>query len=91
MQEHSERARWVTHLVTVWLENDGDYAENAREIVKQATDAGKDPAAELGKSVSALLRIAPHGSAPWQCAQDLAPNDYNRIRWTDVVESLTED
>ena len=85
MTEHSERARWVTEQVALWLANDGEYEPVARRLARQGA------LSELGTAYAELIRRAPRGSAAWQVAQSLAPDDYDRIRWSDVAaELLTE-
>lgn len=81
--EHSERAWWVTHLVAVWLENDRPWAEKAREVARQE--------AAFGFLFARVLRAAPVGSAAWHTAQDLAPNDYERIHWDDIRASFLDE
>lgn len=83
-EEHSDRARWVTHLVTAWIENDSDYANKAREMYQEFDMA------TFGQYLATTLRRARKYTAPWQCAQELAPNDYQRIHWSDVADSLLE-
>lgn len=88
--EHSERARYVTEQVKLWVANDGDHYETARKL------AGHDAAARaatyplLAEHLYGVLRATSHprGSAAWQLQQELAPNDYARIHWADVADQL---
>lgn len=78
--EHSDRGRYVTNQVTLWICNDSNYIKAARKAIKH------DALPDLLSSI--LLTSQPY-SAPWQVAQELAPNDYNRIDWSSVAEDLT--
>ena len=78
--EHSERCMWVTHLVTVWLENDRPWAEKAWKMADQE--------AAFALLFTRVLRTAPFGSAAWHANQQLAPADYARIDWDDVRASF---
>lgn len=79
--EYSDRGRYVTHLVTVWIENDGDHVDMARQMAKVGPES-------LASRLTEILRRSPRGSAPFQTAQDLAPNDYARIDWKQIAEDL---
>jgi hypothetical protein len=79
--EHSERGRYVTEQVAVWLENDGEYIAEAREVAEEGTET-------LGAWVTTVLADSREYSAPWQVAQELAPNDWARIDWAIVAERI---
>lgn len=84
----SERARYVTDLVSMWIVNDGEHFHEARRA------AGSDWAARSGYSelreyAERIIRTARRTTAPWHVAQELAPNDYARIHWADVANQLT--
>ncbi|MEU7814105.1 hypothetical protein [Pseudonocardia sp. NPDC049154] len=82
-REHSDRARYVTEQVKLWIANDGEYYEEARGALRRGGVAG------MQDYLTGVLRDARHESdAAWHVAQELAPNDYDRIRWTDVVDEL---
>jgi hypothetical protein len=78
--EHSDRGRYVTDQVKLWIVNDGEFIGSART-------ASADPA-WLEKLLAYLLHTAAEGSAPWHVAQELAPNDYTRINWAEIAEEL---
>ena len=101
MYEHSARAQYVTEQVELWLANDFEYYNHAQVCIKegramQALKGGPiglvDGAIHsvLATSITMVLRQAhthPY-SAAWHVAQELAPNDYQRIDWASIVASL---
>lgn len=80
--ELSERGRYVTDFVAMWIENDGEYFERARELLI-------DPD-RFERFLSTRLRQAQKGTAAWYTAQELAPNDYARIDWAEVARRLKD-
>lgn len=84
--EHSERAMYVTHLVSVWLANDRAPYETVRWMHDEMESNER-----IGEFVTDILRSSRPNSAAWHTAQDLAPNDYSRIRWADVVNEVIGD
>lgn len=83
--EHSERGREVTEQVALWIENDGQRIDKARDLYGDGRDF------ELRAMVTYLrmqLQTALRSSAPWQVAQDLSPRDYDRIDWAIVAERI---
>lgn len=84
--EHSDRAAYVTHMVTVWLENDGLHADIARKVREVGDLSG------LRAYVLHVLDAAPRESAAAGCADDLSKVDReSRVRWADVAHSLALD
>jgi hypothetical protein len=83
--EHSERAREVTEQVALWIENDGERIEAARYKLGVY---GVAPGNAFVKYLEVALRDARPYSAPWQVAQNLSPNDYDRIDWDMVAERI---
>lgn len=83
--EHSERGRYVTEQVSVWIENDGELIGEARY---RLLAYGVKPGNAFVRYLEALLRNAPRHSAPWQVAQELSPNDYDRIDWEAVADRI---
>lgn len=79
--ERSERGRYVTEQVRLWIVNDSDHYH-------QAQDAARKGAKELEVLLRGILRHPVAQSAPWQVSRELAPNDYNRIHWDEVAEEL---
>ena len=82
--EHSDSAKWITEQVSMWINNDGDHYFRARSVAKQAPE-------ELGAYLKPILCHARPQSAPWHLAQELAPNDYDRIDWASVAEDLASE
>lgn len=83
--EHTDRSKEVTHLVSVWVVNDGDHFYNARHMIREGGSGA------LACYLLGVLKSAPEFSAPWQTAQDLAPNDYaHRIDWDAVAAELSD-
>ena len=81
--EHSDRGRYVTDQVKLWITNDGDHYERVLSfITTERSMAG------MSDYLVRVIRSAPPHSAPWHVAQELAPNDYARINWYDVAEEL---
>lgn len=101
MYEHSERAQYVTEQVALWLANDYEHYQHAQVCLKegramQTLKGGPvglvngDIHSVLATSITIVLRQArahPY-SAAWYVAQELAPNDYQRINWADVAAEL---
>lgn len=79
--EHSERAVYVTHQVATWIINDGLYYMTALKMARMGTKA-------LASFCTRTIEAARHGEAAWHVRQELAPNDYARIRWEDVAAEL---
>lgn len=82
------RTRYVTDLVAEWVVNDGDYYNGARAIAGLRSET-VDVARGLGEWLEDILRTSAgdvryQGSKPWRVGQELAPNDYARIRWDEV-------
>lgn len=80
--EHSERGRYVTEQVAVWIENDGEHIADARRLLEWRGVPG------LEKFLRNVMNAAPNHSAPWQVAQELAPNDYGRVDWATVADRI---
>ena len=85
--EHSERAWYVTEQVSLWIQNDGEYIEEAR------ANASAEPNGLRGfeQYLTRVISLARKGEAAWHVQQELAPNDWDRIHWDDVAEALRED
>lgn len=79
--EHSDRGAYVTEQVKLWIANDSDYVRQAQTVAR----IGTEHLAEFAKDV---VLTAPRHSAPWHVAQELAPNDWDRINWKQVAEEL---
>lgn len=85
--EHSDRARYVTEQVAVWLENDSDHVTAMYQVL---TNTKEDKVLAFKQRViDVILSAKPH-SAPWQVRQILAPSDYDRVHWDDVAERVTD-
>lgn len=81
--EHSEKGREVTDWVSVWLVNDSD-------TYFGALDAARCGDLETLESfVVETLKGAPEHSGAWYTAQELSANDYERIDWQDIADTLT--
>lgn len=87
--EYSERGRKVTEQVSMWIVNDGDHYFAARVYARddRANGALNDDGL-LAEYLNAVIRWAVRPSAPWQVAQELAPNDHGRIDWRSVADDL---
>jgi hypothetical protein len=80
--EHSERGRYVTEQVSLWIQNDGDHYYEAR-------DRAHNPE-RLRAYLGSVIRRAAEDSAPWYVAQELAPNDWDRVDWAQIAEDLRD-
>lgn len=80
--EFSERARYVTEQVALWIANDSEYIEGAKE-------RAHDPE-RLRAYLGSIIRRMPKGRAAWHVAQELAPNDWDRIDWKRVAEEISD-
>lgn len=78
----SERARYVTEQVKLWVANDSQYYYAAVSV------AAREGSQKLAAYLAHHLRTAVVYSAAWQVAQELSPNDYDRIRWVEVQNEL---
>lgn len=83
--DHSDRRRYVTNQVSMWVCNDRNIYFQARQMAAEVS------AIDLGSYLIPIIQRARPHSTPWQVAQELAPNDYNRIDWSSVAEDLTAD
>lgn len=82
-REHSDRARYVTEQVKLWIANDADHYDEARGALRRGGMAA------MAEYVRRTLDAPNHGTAAWHVAQELSPNDINRrIHWSDVVDEL---
>ncbi|WP_040829060.1 hypothetical protein [Nocardia jiangxiensis] len=90
--EHSERGRYVTEQVALWIANEGDATfykgTNDRIAFIAARHAWDGELDALARFATHLIRTAQPAHAAWQVQQELAPNDYDRIRWEDVAAEL---
>lgn len=77
----TDRSDYVTEQVSLWLQTDGDYIKDAR----RAADAGIPNLAAWARIV---ILTSVKSSAPWQVKQELAPNDWARIDWAQIVEDI---
>lgn len=82
--EHSDRAKWVTNQVALWIANDSDYIGIARGRLTHGIEV-------MAEYLTLVIRTGKPYSAPWQVAQELAPSDYDRIRWDDVADEIREE
>lgn len=89
--EHSDRARYVTEQVALWIANDRIAVDEARYCIRE-TKSFNDPLYMLRthftRQLRSVGRLYAPGVAAWHVAQELAPNDYARINWADVAAEL---
>lgn len=84
--EHSERGRYVTDQVKLWLENDGPVLARARKV------AAQDGFNSFVEFVTTWIRTATHASTPaWHVREELASNDYDRVNWLEIYEETSEE
>ena len=83
--EHSDRGKYVTELVSTWICNDGAFYNKARNCASRGVRS-------LECYILYLLRdFDPPLPTPLQVAQELAPNDYNRIDWQSIADDLLQE
>lgn len=85
--EHSERARYVTEQVALWIANDGDHIEEARANILAEPNGLRG----FEQYLSRVISLARKGEAAWHVQQELAPNDWARIHWDDVAREISEE
>lgn len=71
----------ITEHVEQWLIHDGFHVYRAANAAEVSPDA-------LSRYVARTLRSASEGTAAWECAQELAPRDYDRIDWSDLAATV---
>ena len=86
-REHSDRARYVTEQVALWIVNDGDHVDEARANA-EAERGGAYRGLE--QFCTRVISLARKGEAAWHVGQEMAPNDWARIRWDDVANQLLD-
>lgn len=90
--EHSERARYVTTQVALWVANDYETYKAALYALNECKDFS-DPLYLLRTHITMELRRLTNNYAPgvagWHVAQELAPNDYARINWVAVADEIS--
>lgn len=81
----SERATYVTREVTLWVAGD-------QQVAGRAITSYRERGGEYGlwRYVTGLLEQPKPYSGAWHVAQELAPNDYRRIRWDHVWAEISD-
>lgn len=79
--EYSARTKENTEWVSVWIVNDAEFYEPARE-------AARIGAAELGEFLTRTLQYAYPESAAWYTAREMSENDYDRVDWAEIASDL---
>jgi hypothetical protein len=82
--EDSDRALYVTEQVALWLENDMDTIRRAQSVL------GENGIGVFVTFVRETVRRARPGTAAWYVAQELAPNDYNRVHWHEIASAMRD-
>lgn len=85
MGTYSERERYVTDQVANWITSDGDHIADAQKLAKEGS------AHALGNFLMTVVRSARPHTAPWHVAQELAPNDWGRVHWDEVLRQVQSD
>lgn len=84
MSTYSEREQYVTEQVAAWITSDGDHIDAARRLAKEGS------AHALGNFLMTVVRSARPHTAPWHVAQELAPNDWGRVDWREVMRQASD-
>lgn len=89
MAEYSERARYVTEQVQAYIANEGDPDPDTGErIAERAMALARANGLEaLEQYVTRIIKTYP-GRGARLTLNELAPNDWSRIRWDDVAREL---
>jgi hypothetical protein len=82
--EHSDRAKYVTDQVALWITNDSDHIADAQRLAKEGS------AHALGNFLITVVRSARPHTAPWHVAQELAANDWGRVDWHEVLRQVQD-
>ena len=77
----TNRTRYVTDQVLLWITNDSAEIKNARWYAEQGAKG-------LQAYISYVLQKSRQGEAAWRVARELAPNDYDRVLWVEVQNEL---
>ncbi|WP_439377856.1 hypothetical protein [Amycolatopsis lexingtonensis] len=80
----SEREAYVTGLVVSWIENDQHMLDRARWLMGDA----EAMVAWLRLVVKTARRDRETTAAAWHVRQELAPRDYDRVDWSEVVQAV---
>lgn len=86
MTEHSERSRYITDMVALYISNEGTYDGPERIAERAATLAADDDHTALATYVTHIIRTHPEAR---EVRAEMAGNDYDRIHWADVAAELT--
>lgn len=78
----TERQAYVTEQVALWIENDSKHNPDAVALAKA------DDVPALRRYLVKTIRFSRRGEAAWHVSRELAPNDFDRIRWDVVAERL---
>lgn len=82
MKAMTERQSYVTEQVAVWIESDGKHYPDAVALAKV------DDVSALRRYLVKTIKFSRRGEASWHVRQELAPNDFDRIRWDVVADRL---
>lgn len=78
--EQSNRGRYVTEQVQIWIENDGDRIEKAKEQARRG---------DLDRYLKGEIQFAKSWDAAHHVKQELAWNDLEyRVDWQAIAASL---
>jgi hypothetical protein len=78
----SDRERYVTDQVLLWLENDHHHSTQALTAVA----LGNAPM--LRRYLSLVIHMARRGDAAWHVRQELAANNYDHVDWAALGAAL---
>ena len=83
--EFSERGRYVTDQVKLWIANNDNHVEAVQSFIRT-----EGSVAGMADYLIRVIRSAEPRTAPWHVAQELSANDYARINWQDVARELRD-
>lgn len=89
MAEHSERGRYISEIIALWIANDGDIdPDHGERIAFVAAREAARSHQDLAQYATTLIRTARTGSAAAHVRAELAANDFDRIDWAAVSAEL---
>lgn len=80
--EHSDRGKYVTHVVREWIDNDEVSISGARAAARRD---------RLEEFLRSKIKYALPNEPAHHVRQELAANDMGRVDWAGIAESLTEE
>lgn len=81
MAEHSDRAKYVTEQVRIWVENDPKYRDLARHWARQSVN-------ELAVSLTSVIRNPRVHPDVAHVHDVMSYSDFDKVHWDEIAASL---